>query len=276
MGHVVSFVILCMANVIAYWTAVEHYREENLTLKRLKRDWPVLVNGDDILFRCCDDDFYAKWMETIRKFGFDPSVGKNFISDKFLQVNSEMWRIDTRFSLSRGMIIKDLVKIPYVNFGLITNRRKNDCSKDLSVRCHELAPYMDVDTLLGRLKTLPAIQQKVLEGMPRVLVKPVQKLLKDHQDPMLREFGLLPLFKQYGNLEGFTEMYGGIVKNVKKEKETLLYPLFSELSGILDRGELEFSFDRVRELERTIKHNPFSLWSDSLFPAEKEIEWKAC
>ena len=53
---------------------------------------PVRVNGDDILFKCNDEFYHHYWKPAIDAIGFTLSAGKNYVSDKFLTVNSEGWK----------------------------------------------------------------------------------------------------------------------------------------------------------------------------------------
>jgi len=94
---------------------------------------PVLINGDDILFRC-DDSFYSEWLKAISEVGFKLSLGKNYVHKSFLTVNS------TGFLYSNGQI----TDVPFLNCGLLTGQSKIGGSR----RETELAPiwsyYNDV------------------------------------------------------------------------------------------------------------------------------------
>jgi len=105
MGSVLSFPVLCAVNLAAYWCALEEH-----TGRRFRRDQlPVLVNGDDILFKA-DFSFYETWKKWIARAGFTLSVGKNYISPNFITVNSESW-------IHRGG--SDFRKLPFLNTGLL-------------------------------------------------------------------------------------------------------------------------------------------------------------
>jgi hypothetical protein len=86
MGSTLSFPILCVVNLVSYWRALEKYLGREIGV----RDLPVLVNGDDILFRA-DDDLYDLWQKEIRDVGFELSLGKNYIHEHFLTVNSQLY-----------------------------------------------------------------------------------------------------------------------------------------------------------------------------------------
>ncbi len=71
---------------------------------------PVRVNGDDILFKCNTEFYEGYWKPAITPIGFTLSAGKNYVSDRFLTVNSEGWR-----PLSNGRF----EKVGYLNTGLV-------------------------------------------------------------------------------------------------------------------------------------------------------------
>jgi hypothetical protein len=115
MGSVLSFPILCYANLIAYWISLEEYLGEKIDLL----DLPVLVNGDDILFMA-DEGFYEIWKQRVSSIGFTLSVGKNYFSDKYCMVNSQLYKL---LKDTSGMIV-DATYVPFLNCGLLTGQAK--------------------------------------------------------------------------------------------------------------------------------------------------------
>jgi hypothetical protein len=122
MGSNLSFPILCVVNLMGYWMALEKY----LGLTFEPKDLPVLVNGDDILFRTPkpnDDDegnFYTIWQNIVAKLGFELSVGKNYVHHEVFTINSECWRV------TAGSTEKYVFKqMKYLNIGLLTNDTKS-------------------------------------------------------------------------------------------------------------------------------------------------------
>jgi hypothetical protein len=93
MGSVLSFPILCAVNLCAYWMALETYFGRQFKIY----DLPVLVNGDDILFRT-NKEFYLLWQETVNEVGFSLSPGKNYAHKSFFTINSQgfNFNIDTQ------------------------------------------------------------------------------------------------------------------------------------------------------------------------------------
>jgi hypothetical protein len=109
MGSTESFPILCTVNLCAYWMSLERFLSRRIRLQ----DLPVLVNGDDILFRTCPEH-YTIWKKCVTEVGFELSAGKNFVHPKFFTVNS------TGFLWSGGKI----EEVPYLNTGLLTGQSK--------------------------------------------------------------------------------------------------------------------------------------------------------
>jgi hypothetical protein len=119
MGSTLSFPILCIINIIAYWDAMEAYVNDSNPGKHIQLDMselPVLVNGDDIFFPANDFFYEMYWKESIKKVGFNLSLGKNYISDKICTMNSMIFHIlpNDKFRL-----------IPFMNIGLLTGVTKH-------------------------------------------------------------------------------------------------------------------------------------------------------
>jgi hypothetical protein len=105
MGSVLSFPVLCAVNLAAYWCALEEYTGRKFKKEQL----PVLVNGDDILFKA-NTAFYEVWKKWVGRAGFSLSLGKNYISPNFITVNSESW-------IHKGG--SNFCKLPFLNCGLL-------------------------------------------------------------------------------------------------------------------------------------------------------------
>jgi len=113
MGCPISFPILCAINVVAYWVALEEYTGRSFLLEEL----PVLVNGDDILFRA-NDAFYTVWKQYVSDAGFTLSLGKNYISRSFYTVNSEGFMY-TEGKDETGKLTYKSTPVPFLNTGLL-------------------------------------------------------------------------------------------------------------------------------------------------------------
>jgi len=119
MGSILSFPILCLANLACYKLALDEY----LNLGRAGKpihvnvfDLPALVNGDDIYFRS-NPVFYKIWLKYIDIAGFKLSVGKNYVHPIVFTINSQC------FSYIRG---SDLLReTTYLNVGLLIGQSKS-------------------------------------------------------------------------------------------------------------------------------------------------------
>lgn len=151
MGSPLSFPILCLINLCAYWKALEFYIRKhsgNSYRTIAMKDLPVLINGDDILFRA-NDEFYAIWKSMIAEVGFSLSIGKNYIHKSILTINSKMYRyiqesrVRTRYLDIEGYLEpfqerylhRDFKYLGFLNCGLLTGQ-----SKITGREVHRLAP----------------------------------------------------------------------------------------------------------------------------------------
>ncbi|APG77289.1 RNA-dependent RNA polymerase [Wenzhou narna-like virus 9] len=86
MGSLISFPLLCMANsFIVEYSGIE--------------PGSYLVNGDDIVASTSQNSI-DKWKENAPRIGLSLSMGKNFISDEFCTVNSQLFLKDTEGVMS--------------------------------------------------------------------------------------------------------------------------------------------------------------------------------
>lgn len=126
--------------------------------------------------------------------------GKNFISQDFFQINSQLFITETGpehsidWSHQIGLIptdysVKDCYEVKYVNFGLATSRRKNDCSKDLSVaRVAQSLNQQGEDGLpeqLFRIASWPRIYSDYMRGLTSPLRERAKSLWIKHQSKLL-------------------------------------------------------------------------------------------
>jgi hypothetical protein len=106
MGNILSFPILCLVNLSA-WAHAELTSETQFGISTVKNtiqrglfrgyltldelnNLPVLINGDDILFQA-SPTLYDTWLSLLPQYGFKPSMGKNYYSDEFFTINSELY-----------------------------------------------------------------------------------------------------------------------------------------------------------------------------------------
>nr|UJQ92732.1 MAG: putative RNA-dependent RNA polymerase [Narnaviridae sp.] len=120
MGSILSFPVLCLANLICYKRALEEYI--NLDRQPHQRrlmvsafELPVLVNGDDIYFQT-NDRFYEIWLKYINIAGFVLSVGKNYVHRNTFTINSQCFRYNSECD--------KLTECTYLNVGLLIGQSK--------------------------------------------------------------------------------------------------------------------------------------------------------
>jgi hypothetical protein len=123
MGSPLSFPILCIVNLVSYSIALHTYLTEEFGIDTYIpfEELPVLVNGDDILF-LTNDIFYKYWIDSITKVGFQLSIGKNYIHESLLTINSQCFEVT-------GSVLTDpsnlkIEMIPFLNIGLMTGQSK--------------------------------------------------------------------------------------------------------------------------------------------------------
>jgi len=117
MGSILSFPILCAINLICYWRAMERYLGRSVSVETL----PVLVNGDDILFRATQA-LYAFWKEELVKAEFTLSPGKNYVHRTVLTINSTCF-IHNQTSNS-------FKRVPFLNVGLLQGKSKSNTFRE--------------------------------------------------------------------------------------------------------------------------------------------------
>jgi hypothetical protein len=132
MGSPISFAVLCVVNLVCYWSALEEYLGRPVPLS----ECCCLINGDDICFRT-NAEFYIIWKKWVSLTGFTLSAGKNYCSESFVTINSEAWR-ETGKDKSRK-----LVKVPFLNTSLLLLEADGPCK--IGVReCDRDKPKMQM------------------------------------------------------------------------------------------------------------------------------------
>lgn len=132
MGHPLSFPTLCVINLALYWRTCKDYavRKHDRSLFSLMRD-RVLVNGDDILFKC-DLEFYDLWKANVGLVGLIVSPGKNYLSRDYAVINSRLYYAPNKAQFRRlGYVNLKLIK----GFSLKTGEsqaRPDQIGKDVS------------------------------------------------------------------------------------------------------------------------------------------------
>jgi hypothetical protein len=189
MGNILSFPILCLVNLASYLLALTRYdgshpdilNDRKIVEQGLERGWltpfeldrfRVLINGDDILFKA-DIPLYQSWRRTIVEFGLELSVGKNYFSERFFTVNSELYTAE------------GFTRRPWWG-GLLT---------DILRMRNELKWYTGVDVLTGDLRQiLPKIQSHFLLSISPEHKSVASDIWLENYAPMMEAYSGLNWF----------------------------------------------------------------------------------
>jgi hypothetical protein len=110
MGSLLSFPFLCLINFAIWRHATELTVRERCdgTGSGGERDH-VLINGDDILF-AANPTQYNLWYSLVPQVGLSPSAGKNYFTERFLTVNTQLYAVRDGGGFKR---------LHHLNFGLL-------------------------------------------------------------------------------------------------------------------------------------------------------------
>jgi len=187
MGSPISFPILCLVNLAVFRAA---YRKRFPQWRGRISDLPVIINGDDIAF-VGDLDLIRIWQDLVPRAGLKPSLGKNFVSKEFVQINSEFYPVRTckTKALKRAgeiiipgtTIARVQPKVGYANLGLITGRVKGE----------KFLASMEDLTLEKRVSNLyncgAQVQEKLLESLnEQEKVGVWREFLRQNKQPLLQ------------------------------------------------------------------------------------------
>lgn len=140
MGNELSFIILCVVNIISLLLAVVRRlhgpnwfetSEGIATARRFLELAPGLINGDDIGF-LADAELYQHWLASSAELGFVPSVGKNFFHPRIFCINSQFFDI-TR--ASGGVVGPSIATEELLNDGTTAICKHHPFNTGLLVGC---------------------------------------------------------------------------------------------------------------------------------------------
>jgi len=134
MGSILSFPILCLANLGVY---LLNMQEEQLCWTNEERLRHVLVNGDDMVY-AGPQSVWNSHISLSEKVGLKMSVGKAYIHSSYLNVNSTsiVMELDGIADKPRTNGVMDLSQvpapwtIPYLNTGLFYGQHKVQGRRD--------------------------------------------------------------------------------------------------------------------------------------------------
>lgn len=143
MGSILSFPILCLANLGVYLVTTRLEQESWTHKERLNH---VLVNGDDMIY-AAPPELWQRHTQVAKDVGLAMSVGKAYHHKTYANINST----SVHCPLEREDLLP--VEIPYLNVGLFFGQHKvqgtrNDSTLE-EVDNHKSSPYCsNLNTLL--------------------------------------------------------------------------------------------------------------------------------
>jgi len=220
MGSILSFPILCLANLGVYLLATNSYQQGWTDEERLNH---VLVNGDDMVYSC-HPDYWDVHKSIAGKVGLEMSVGKAYIHPVYANINSTSVHYDLRVPFEENFGKANTpYQIDYLNSGLFYGQRKVQEASDINcvLLNGELVsrenPWSRVDlpekkiryllqqaemnpqdSELGLVSTINWIMQGSLPGRQKGLMKKIlsvqSKKIKAECTALLRHNGKVSLF----------------------------------------------------------------------------------
>nr|WAK77889.1 MAG: RNA-dependent RNA polymerase [Botourmiaviridae sp.] len=107
MGNLLSFPLLCLVNFLAFKFIV-------------RRNVPLLVNGDDIVFRASREES-ERWIEGVGKAGLTLSPGKTLVEKRFFSLNSTFFESKNKI-VKRVPVIRSKSLFGCVDEGVMSVR----------------------------------------------------------------------------------------------------------------------------------------------------------
>jgi hypothetical protein len=145
MGSVISFIVLCIVNAAAIRKSYELLTKSESSLGGI----PACVNGDDGAVKA-PAEFLPIWKDVASLCGLEPSVGKVYTHESYLNINS------TSFLEKEGR----LTHVPYVNMGLVMGMTRSG---------GESHSTEDISDSVDRFGSLGARHHKLVESCPASL-----------------------------------------------------------------------------------------------------------
>jgi len=191
MGSITSFPLLCIANAaMTRWSAeVADRRVYKL------QDCRMGINGDDVALRA-HRRVYGIWQRITAMAGLKESIGKTYLSDKFVEMNSTQFnrtetpnwivcRVTDSQKSPSGNVVRTtkmvmratkLKLVKYVNLGLLKGYKRADG------RSHQKATIADQDDPNSNLGTLA---RELLKFAPERLHEECMKeFIQAHKKPL--------------------------------------------------------------------------------------------
>jgi len=177
MGSVLSFLVLCIANLglqmhvtkecfdEVYALNKEHNSNRPRLFKKIEREIlierlrAVRVNGDDMFYRG-SKEIYRRHVVAGAQVGLNMSPGKSYVHKRYANANSTSLDFINE---------NEIVEIPYFNTGLFFNQHKVmgkvDTTKDDSGKC-STEKQQEIKEEEDEIQTVACNVKKILAGCP--------------------------------------------------------------------------------------------------------------
>jgi hypothetical protein len=175
MGYLLSFPLLCLVNYLAFKYSI-------------KRDVPVRINGDDIVFRSTQAE-YDVWRKTISSSGLILSEGKTMVNSRYFSLNSSLFKAGSR----------RVVVVPFIrSTALFSIKNGPDSILSLPGRFRSFCPgYSGIRRSLLRILWL-RVNRSLIDASRRSLTRGLKLSLKLSE---IQEAGLWDREAWYLSLE---------------------------------------------------------------------------
>lgn len=241
MGGILSFIILCLANLGLYLLVTEQNQIGWSDCERLRH---VLVNGDDMVY-AAPEELWERHVELGSKIGLEMSVGKAYVHDTYININSTSYHYDLK------KIYKEYEELdynkPWIDQLIHPEFSKcygkiffNDLREPLRVRSHHTPyqiDYLNTGLFYGQHKVQGEMDAELADDF-------VPYKLEDysnHKDDLS--------FQQYEKLVrlGYSAQFSDLHKLIKGEKtfwdsKNLSY---RNLKRLLDQIGVDGEFDNL-------------------------------
>jgi len=166
MGSVTSFVILCIINAALCRYCLELGYQRKFELD--DSDLNLLINGDDCVF-VANDMVHAAWRWLGPRMGLEPSLGKYYYTNKFLQVNSRTFvpKLRPRFCMdvsSPKSYMQTFYKVKFVSMGLVLGMGRS-CAVDKPEEAIQVEKLMNLSSWYNEnMRQAPSYTHKSLHA----------------------------------------------------------------------------------------------------------------
>jgi hypothetical protein len=214
MGSIVSFPILCIINAAMCRWAIEVSEQT----ERKLADCAMTINGDDVAMRG-KEQLYDLWKVITSIVGLSESVGKTYVSKRFVIINSNCYRrLESPIKVGEKERDTFLQNVKYVNLRLISGKKRSEA--DVKASIGDKASLFN-----ARLGTIGSRGRDLWSSSPEHIREDVMEMFMNNNRQALEASGLpwfmpewlgglgLPLFGGFGNSESDLRIGRSILMN---------------------------------------------------------------